>query len=154
MRKLFLLLVLLPLVAWAQDEPPTTQTFHMPAGKVFVCSASQQPVKYFSQFTCLGIPLDDSTGKPAGQFFLFSPNEINLVLPPFVSDPYKSYTYGYPNGGLPASFTFDYVAVEFEHNNIMRRGLAHVTWKNVRICGGRGCGWWAPELTAFSITVN
>ena len=155
MRKLFLLLVLLPVVAWAQTfdtDPATSQTYHMPYGKVFICNAaSSYPINSFDQFECRGIPLADTAGKIVGSFYLFSPNELTLDLPGFVGNPYKSHTVN-PKKLTSPNYAFNFFAEDLNGRKL--NGVAHLTWKNYHICGGRGCQWWAPELTAFSITVD
>ena len=131
------------------------QTFYqMPTGKTFVCdAASRYPVTSLYQFRCRGIPLVDLAGNPAGSFFLFSANEIELNLPAFTADPYESWLTWIPKYAVfPPTFTFDWKAENT--NKRIIGGSALVKWRDHITCGGRGCQWHSPELTEFIIRVQ
>lgn len=146
MKKLLLLLLFLPVLTWAQ-------TYHMPPGTTFVCdAASRYPVTEFYQFSCRGIPLADDTGKVVGSFYLFRITEITINFPGFAADPYESYVTQSPKGNLPSTFLFDWHAEDLQ--GVQHNGTARVTWHDYVICGGRGCMWHAPKLTAFTVTVQ
>jgi hypothetical protein len=145
-RLIPLLLLFLPVVVWAQ-------TYHMPLGKTFVCdAASRYPVTQFWQFHCRGIPLADEAGQVVGSYFLFQPHEIFINFPGFSADPYESYVTHFPNGNLPATFIFDWHAEDSD--GVHHNGTVKVTWHDYVLCGGRGCIWHAPKLTAFTVTVH
>lgn len=145
MKKLFWLLLLLPIVSWTQTA------YHMPRGKVFVCdAASRQPVASFYQFDCRGIPLEDKSGTIVGSFYLFSVNELVLGLPGFIGNPYQSHTVN-PQPLTSPGYTFSFFTEDFNGKKL--NGVAYLEWKNFHLCGGRGCQWWAPELTKFEVTV-
>jgi hypothetical protein len=122
--------------------------------KPFTCdSASRYPVVSFYQFQCRGIPLADSNGNIVGSFYFFSNGNIEGYLPGIPSiNPNNSFVTSAPSGNLPPTFTFSWLAQDA--NGVKHTGTATVTWQDSTICGGRGCIWHAPELTAFTAVVN
>src|SRR6516162_9477937 len=85
MRKGAMLFALLVLGATALNAQTT---YTLPVGSTFLCDAEG----YANQMVCRGIPLVDSSDKPAGSFYLFSLNREGAWLPGIPYDPYGSIT--------------------------------------------------------------
>jgi len=155
MRKLALPLLVLLLSGICAAQ---TTTYHSPSP--FICdAASLRPVAYFSQFSCRGIKLADSTGSIDGSFFLFSNETVQVALSniPYPPDTFDSYvtkvdSFTTPSGGNPGTISFDW-QVE-DANGVFHTGTASGTWVDYVICGGRGCQYHAPKLLTFTTTPN
>lgn len=125
----------------------------------FVCdAASAHPVQYYSQFTCRGIALYDSSGNNVGSYYFSTYyGYLRVNLPGIAPWPSSNDTITKIDAfSIPMSQPGDlhFEAVFTDAHGVTHSATVSATWKDFVMCGGRGCYWHAPELLSNSLTIN
>ena len=149
-------------VLLAMSLPMCAQTTYS-SSTPFICDmASVYPITSFNQFSCRGITYHDTTNTlEIEYFFRGSPNWFDLYManggvlrPPVLGEEYITQLTAFtPSAnGQPGTYAFNWTLTDT--NNVVHTGTVSGTWQDIRICGGRGCLWHAPQLLSNKITIN